>query len=333
MTNYEEQFARLIHWIREKGWVVAVFSAAAAAFEFLFFGAGKNLPYAGLLQVTDIVALGITGFILARRDFRKPVPIDPERKLPKSVKGLSPFIEEENEAELFATLGRGSEIDNLVQHTVDDQIPLVVLRGEAGSGKSSLLRAGLIYRIKKLSGSEVCYWPATSDCTIEQFFSAVKTCFKASLAELLSEESDDKTPKPKDMFRVVIIDHFDFLRPGYPQHDPFFELLENLCERTGPYRLKFIIAFRMQYQSVWSTIFQRLRSDANIIVLGLHLLPRNIARQAMATLLKRAGVDIDDKVTIARYISQVARGTEVFPLSIGLGCEVFDRWARMNRRS
>jgi hypothetical protein len=46
---------------------------------------------------------------------------------------------------LFQRLGRDHELAQLLSLTLNDQIPLIVVMGESGVGKTSLLRAGLPY--------------------------------------------------------------------------------------------------------------------------------------------------------------------------------------------
>jgi predicted ribonuclease YlaK len=52
-----------------------------------------------------------------------------------------PFTHED--AELFRGLAREVELKKLLAYVLDEQIPLAVVMGESGVGKTSLLRAGL----------------------------------------------------------------------------------------------------------------------------------------------------------------------------------------------
>jgi hypothetical protein len=72
-------------------------------------------------------------------------PID-NKELASSIKGLMAFTNEDGA--LFLKLERDKELIELKNHINNSQIPLVVVMGESGAGKTSLLRAGLSYLLK-----------------------------------------------------------------------------------------------------------------------------------------------------------------------------------------
>src|ERR1700686_1932893 len=111
---------------------------------------GKNT----LHQVQVIILIvGVVLLVLFLRllvvFWRRPPLIDIPKNvlLPRSVRGVSPFIEADGD--FFQYLGRGAEIERLVHQTLDGEFPMVVLRGKPGSGKTSLLRAGLRHQLRK----------------------------------------------------------------------------------------------------------------------------------------------------------------------------------------
>jgi hypothetical protein len=72
-----------------------------------------------------------------------PSPLPPPEPRPSAVKGPMAFGPEDGT--LFQRLGRDHELAQLLSLTLNDQIPLIVVMGESGVGKTSLLRAGLSY--------------------------------------------------------------------------------------------------------------------------------------------------------------------------------------------
>src|SRR5262245_28943473 len=125
----------------------------------------KNLPpkLPASAMPWIVVSLGLVGglcLLLATwKIWRKvvaPLPESGGAKLP-ALKGASSFGPQD--AELFARLGRTAELGRLRDWILDDQKPLVVLMGESGVGKTSLLRAGLAHALAS-DAIPVIYWEA-----------------------------------------------------------------------------------------------------------------------------------------------------------------------------
>ncbi|MFA5923802.1 MAG: TIR domain-containing protein [Methylococcaceae bacterium] len=100
-----------------------------------------------------------------------PKPQD-ERELPNAIKGLLAFTQEDGE--LFRKLGRDQELNSLNNFVKDPQIPLVVIMGDSGAGKSSLLRAGLSHSLKGTDSAYV-YWEALPHNTVAGLLNAVNS--------------------------------------------------------------------------------------------------------------------------------------------------------------
>jgi hypothetical protein len=77
---------------------------------------------------------------------------------PASIKGPSSFGPQDGE--LFLRLGREHELGELLGLVLDDQVGLIVLMGESGAGKTSLLRSGLYELLDKHQQPRVpcAYW-------------------------------------------------------------------------------------------------------------------------------------------------------------------------------
>jgi hypothetical protein len=110
--------------------------------EFLKLPQKLNQPIALALYVLGGLCLAWVAYRFLFK-IAIPKPHD-ERELPNAIKGLLTFTQEDGE--LFRKLGRDQEFNSLNNFVKDPQIPLVVIMGESGAGKSSLLRAG--YRIQ-----------------------------------------------------------------------------------------------------------------------------------------------------------------------------------------
>jgi hypothetical protein len=65
-----------------------------------------------------------------------PPPQIAEKPVPTAIKGLLPWVV--GDRRLFARLGRRAELQSLLGLTQNDQIPVIVVRGESGSGIRAL---------------------------------------------------------------------------------------------------------------------------------------------------------------------------------------------------
>jgi hypothetical protein len=68
------------------------------------------------------------------------------------------------DADRFRRLDREADLATLLNYILNDQISLVVVSGESGAGKTSLLRAGLPSILKNQTPPiEYHYWEAVPD--------------------------------------------------------------------------------------------------------------------------------------------------------------------------
>lgn len=288
------------------------------AIGYFFSSAGRDLPFARWGQIISIIVAAILVLLIFIVIRRATPTVDPT-KLAKAVKGLFAFSENDD-GELFNKLGRSADIDKLVQHALEDQFPVVVLRGESGSGKTSVLRAGVMYQLK--DKARVVYWQATPGAKIEQLESSVRSAFNIGSGKSWLEPPDEKS-------YVIIIDQFDFLRPDQSAHEPFFSMLRDLCSRSSPYRLKVFVAFREEYSLPWISVQEMLNQTIPQYI--LQPLSQRSAQEIVGTLLDRARVRID-KESLENYIFGVSKNHAVLPVAIGLGVSVFAELAKTNGR-
>jgi hypothetical protein len=79
--------------------------------------------YLELLFAVGAVLLAWTAFRIWKLAI--PPELPPQETRPSAIKGPMPFTREDGE--LFRGLGRKAELENLLAHVLDDQIPLVVV--------------------------------------------------------------------------------------------------------------------------------------------------------------------------------------------------------------
>jgi len=169
-----------------------------------------------------------------------PRPHD-DRELPNAIKGLLAFTQEDGE--LFRKLGRDQELNSLNNFVKDPQIPLVVIMGESGAGKSSLLRAGLSYSLKD-SDCAYIYWEALPHDTVAGLLRAVNSA-------LNTDYSDLNALLTLPSKAVIVLDQFEQLLPDNLEHKPVFELLHKVCTAPPPHPVTWCIAFRREYSATW----------------------------------------------------------------------------------
>ncbi len=161
-----------------------------------------------------------------------------------AIKGLGQFIDEDGE--LFSKLGRDQQLHQLRTWVQDTQIPLVVVRGESGVGKSSLLRAGLFHVLKSTQHKHV-YCEALNNTTVRDLLKAVNQKFGTQYQEL-----DEVLLMPHQA--VIVLDQLEQLNPDNPNDQPVFKTLRQIAtELRPPHNITWVIAFRPDYADTWLT--------------------------------------------------------------------------------
>src|ERR1039458_9422941 len=112
----------------------------------LLFEKGKNLGEYQSYAWAGVSLLFLI-LLLAEILFRpKPGTNTPPGNYTTTVRGLISFGEDD--ATVFATLGRGLDVARVVNAVLDPQFRFGVLFAESGCGKTSLLRAGVVPELK-----------------------------------------------------------------------------------------------------------------------------------------------------------------------------------------
>ena len=167
-------------------------------------------------------------------------------------KGLKKF-EPEDAARFF---GRDAFLDELEDELT--QTNLILLLGASGSGKSSVVRAGLIPRLRQTYGNHFVSLIFTPDCNpFESFYGSLLgrgySQAKAQLARDVSVETLCQVVekvRPPEAFWLIVIDQFEelFTTSDASQRDTFIRGLVKLCaERVEDPQLKIVATMRADF--------------------------------------------------------------------------------------
>ena len=247
-----------------------------------------------------------------------PKPHD-DREPPNAIKGLLAFTQEDGE--LFRKLGRDQELNSLNNYVKDPQIPLVVIMGESGAGKSSLLRAGLSHLIKD-SDRAYIYWEALPHNTVAGLLRAVNSA-------LNTDYSDPNALLNVPRKTVIVLDQFEQLLPDNPEHKPVFDLLHKACTAPPPHTITWCIAFRREYSATWSD-FER-GHDLRPPMLSLKLFNAAQAQNVFVTLAEAAGLSLEQDL-VDGFIKAVSREQHVSPVEIGIGLQMLNELTQNNQK-
>ena len=282
-------------------------------FAFLLGAGGKWIVTPDLIPLSEEIATnvpyGLYGVALVlviaaiARIWKQAIPprkeIEPDVQKPAAIKGPMAFGQQDGA--LFAQLGREAELRKLLGFILDDQIPLVVVMGESGTGKTSLLRAGLEYTLARGGASEPVvpiYWEAFPSDPVAGLLRTLQlkwgqeekgdasddneTLFPESLDDLLSY---DASPR-----RVIILDQAEQLSPE--RHAEFFDLLRRVVQQPPPHQVTWVVAFRREYAATWLD-FESATPGFYPPRLSIKRFSTDEAVGIMATLAHEGGVQTD----------------------------------------
>jgi hypothetical protein len=283
-----------------------------------------------VLYAIGIVALLFAAWRLWRLTHVPKLP--PVKDRPSVIKGPSAFTP--GDGELFRKLGRENELQELMGYVLDNQVPLVILMGESGAGKTSLLRAGLPH-ILKSGGVRVHYWEAVPTDSAERLLRAIQEDWQAppmsGAAASAVPVSLDELVNPAAALgveqRVIVLDQFEQLRG----RNSVFQLLRRVArEARPPHRITWVIAFRREYRADWSDfIIPEQKRGFFPKEISMRLFTAEQARDVISQLIQEADLSVEPAV-FTNFIEAATndRG-EVVPVDIGIGllvlAELHDR--------
>ncbi len=219
-----------------------------------------------------------------------PPPLPSPEIRPTVVKGPMAFGPEDGV--LFRRLGREDELAQLLSLVLDDQVPLVVVMGESGVGKTSLLRAGLSHILVN-QDVQYIYWEAIPNQSPERLLYAIQEQWRdnsvpQSLEAVLDIGNTDATR------RVIILDQFEQLHPDDKAHQSIFGLLRRVATmQMPPHRITWIVAFRREYDPFWRD-FELTMPDSHPPMLSMRLFSETQAKEVLAALADASDLTLDE---------------------------------------
>ena len=230
-------------------------------------------------------------------------------------RGLAAF--QPDDADRF--FGRGELVADLVQRIERDRILFVV--GPSGSGKSSLVRAGLIPAIRSgaIPGSErwavALFSPRSSP--IEEMTYQIRRVAEWVLSDrqLWSSDARSLTDAVCEVAGglVLVIDQFEelFTLNRRPEQEAFVELLKTVADSVGS-RLRLAMAMRADFYGVCATFpWLAWRASASQVLVGP--MSRTDMRKVIEQPATRAGLRLEDGLVDA-VIEDAGTGTASLPL-------------------
>jgi Leucine-rich repeat (LRR) protein len=240
--------------------------------------------------------------------------------LPNAIKGLMAFTAEDGV--LFRRLEREVELAQLKSHVSNPQTSLLVMMGESGSGKTSLLRAGLS-NILKDTEVKYIYWEALPHESVVGLIKTIKQGLNLNINQL----SDLLTSSVK---AVIVLDQFEQLLPDKPEHTEIFNLLTQIALATPPHSVTWIIAFRREYLPYWRD-FELDRKLKQLETISLKLFSLVQANHVMATLAEDAGLLLEQAL-VDNFINSVQHDGKLSPVDIGIGLLMLQELASQKQR-
>ncbi|HEX3552626.1 MAG TPA: hypothetical protein VIA62_05310 [Thermoanaerobaculia bacterium] len=273
----------------------------------------KDLPWKWAAVIPGLLYLGGL-FCLVPEFLRRPQQLEPSVRAPFGIKGSDAFSE--YEGELFQLLQRSDERDILLGWVEDTQVPLIVLTGDAGVGKTSLVRAGLLYTLNGMKYDPPIYWdarPKERDAPILQALSG----------GILSEVYDDILVPNRTKPRVIVVDHLECLPEE--QLRSIFNSLESFVSASAPFRQTWMIIIRQEALDRWQHQFElKLESSLRNRIQRRTLEPFSEiqAKQIISELLR--DFEIDRKV-VDDVLREISPRGEVSPVSLAIS--IWSLWS------
>jgi Leucine-rich repeat (LRR) protein len=285
----------------------------------------KIIP--GCLYVAGLIFLSYGIYRIWRLAHNPDLP--PVTNRTSAVKGPLAFTPADGE--LFRKLGREEELKKLLGYIEDDQVPLIVLMGASGAGKTSLLRAGMtdILKDKKV---KYHYWEAVPSDSGRGLLKAIQESWHSEsnngasganqhtlFTELQSlDELVNPLPEILESNHIIILDQFEQLRGG--ANGPVFQLLKKVARKAKPpHRITWIIAFRREFRADWSDfIIPEQERGFFPPELSLRLFTPEQARDVISQLIQAAGLSVEQKV-VNNLIEAATVDGEVSSVDIGIG--------------
>ncbi|QDT99995.1 nSTAND1 domain-containing NTPase [Gimesia aquarii] len=265
-----------------------------------------------LVSYTRLVFLSASGLLLFaggvyvwRHTLPASIQLESSPTKPIPFKGPGAFGPQD--AELFSKLGRNKETEELLNGILDDQISLIVVMGESGCGKTSLLRAGLTHALKDCKSGPI-YWEASPRESEQALLHSLRMQCGTEMNSL-----DEATAINDPRFPVIIIDQFEQLKMRSDK--AIFECLKSVAQRKRPVQTTWIVSFQRDYAADWMDFEQTLKTT--MPRLSVKRFSESQATAIVSVLSEIGNLDLSSK-NISQLIHGVAEHDEVSPVDLGI---------------
>lgn len=232
---------------------------------------------------------------------------------PNPFKGLEPFIE--SDAEWF--FGRDDVVDDVLHHLRIGGSPFVTVIGASGSGKSSLVRAGVVPRLR--SGAVA----GSADWFIATMVPGVRPFddLEVAIRSIATQEEESERTGPRSISAILatavpgvqsvllVVDQLEELFTLTPEAErvAFIEELTAAVTEPGS-RLRVVATLRADFHDrpLRYSRFGRLVADGAVAVVGMNISQLD---QAIREPAARSGIEIEPSVVseiIAGLVDQPA---------------------------
>jgi hypothetical protein len=238
---------------------------------------------------------------------------------PSALKG--PLAFGPHDADLFRRLGRETETATLLDWILDDRVGLIVLMGESGAGKTSLLRAGLPALLaKQVPPIAYHYWEAVPERSTAGFLSAVKAGWTATAdAPVPQKITDLDKSDQSDIHRVLVLDQFEQLSPDKDDHQPIFRRLKNVVVTARPpHRITYIVAFRRDYAPTWFEFQYEQLAGHVPPMMPLRLFNEKQSKEIIAIIAEAAKLTVEITLVDNLIASMKNDDGRISPVDIGI---------------
>lgn len=258
--------------------------------------------------------------------------LPPPTDRPSAIKGPRAFTEEDGA--LFRKLGRENDLQKLLGFVLDKQVPMVIVRGSSGAGKTSLLRAGLSNILSDQNGRNVSYhyWEATPTEPEEALLHAIRETWpdglgKPSTLDNLINPTDDIGRQE----HIIVLDQFEQMRGN----KFIFRLVRKIArEAKPPHRITWVIAFRREFSADWMDFIspEQERGMVPPPDLAIQLFTVEQARDVISQIIKEIDISIEQMV-VNNLINSATVESKISPVEIGIGLLALSELFELNGRN
>lgn len=292
-------------------------TAAAAGLISAFVWVWNSEKFFGSMHTRALVLLGVFAAVCVLFVIRRLSSIQtPGQELSKvslSIKG--PLAFSEKDSEIFARLGRGQTTNEILNFIASNQSPLILVSGESGAGKTSILRAGVTPLVKGELNRPVVYWEAKPTKPFESLTSTLLRELQAS-PEITSIQ-DILDGKLAVIHPVVMIDQLEQLNFANAEHRPVYDLISSIATGANPSAATWVLAFRRDFVGVYEYLFDHTHGSAAPLII-VKSFSRKRAQEVMATLGEAAGISLEIAL-LEDFTKSVMVDQMVSPVDIGIG--------------